>query len=293
MSARDLIKGENLDRPVIIVGAPRSGTTLLSRLLEAHPDLHLIGEPRVTWRHGNERKTDMLSRGDARPKVKNFIRNAFAAETLGASKQRFVEKSPHNSLRLDFVKAVYPNARIVHIIRDGRESTVSIRDHWQRFSVGIGRKQLQRRLREVDWKRAPYYAKELFRRALPESMSPIVGRRIWGPQIPGLSQLAQELELIEVCAIQWRTCVEAACHQGRRLAAGDYMECRFEDFSLELIREVLRFCELSDADEVWEEYESRFKQERQGSRKGQASDEDMQRMMNWIAPTLSWLGYEE
>ena len=178
MSARHSGKSADLDRPVIIVGAPRSGTTLLSRLLETHPDLHLIGEPRVTWRHGNERKTDMLLRGDARPKVKNFIRNAFAAETLGASKQSFVEKSPHNSLRLDFVKAVYPNARIVHIIRDGRESIVSIRDHWQRFSVGIGRKQLQQRLREVDWKRAPYYAKELLRRALLESVSPIVGRRI-------------------------------------------------------------------------------------------------------------------
>ena len=71
------------------------------------------------------------------------------------------------------------------------------------------------------------------------------------------------------------------------------MGCRLEDFSPELIREVLRFCELSDAYEVWEEYESRFQQEGQGSRKGQASDEDMQRMMNWIAPTLSWLGYEE
>ena len=205
MSARGSGKGENLDRPVIIVGAPRSGTTLLSQLLEAHPDLHLIGEPRVTWRHGNERKTDMLLRGDARPKVRNFTRNAFAAETRRASKQRFVEKSPHNSLRLDFVEAVYPNARIVHIIRDGRESIVSIRDHWQRFSAGIiGREQLQRRLREVDWKRAPYYAKELLRRALLESVSPIVGRRIWGPQIPGLPQLAQELEPIEVCAIQWR-----------------------------------------------------------------------------------------
>jgi hypothetical protein len=233
----------------------------------------------------------MLLREDARPEVKSFIRSAFSEETRAAGKLRFVEKSPHNALRVDFVRAVYPNAKIVHIIRDGRESAVSIRDYWQRFSGGLVRAQMRQRIGEIDWRRAPYYAKEVLRRVLPESFSPVVGPRLWGPQIPGLAQLTQELELIEVCAIQWRTCVEAACHQGRRLAGDQYMECRLEDFSQDLIREVLRFCDLSDADEVWREYEDRFKQERQGSRQGQASDEDMQRMMDWIAPTLSWLGY--
>lgn len=264
----------------------------MSALLEAHPDLHLIGEPRVTWRYGNEKKSDMLSPTDARPEVQDFIRNAFANETRNAGKQRFVEKSPHNSLRVDFVREIYPNARIIHIIRDGRESAVSIRDYWQRFSGGLVRAQVKQRVREIDWRRAPYYAKEVLRRTLPESFSPMVGPRLWGPQIPGMAQLTQELELIEVCAIQWRTCTEAACHQGRRLPAGQYMECRLEDFSRELIEEVLGFCDLSDAAEVWAEYDRRFKQERQGSRKGEASDEDMQLMMNWIAPTLEWLGYE-
>jgi hypothetical protein len=33
-----------LDAPIIIIGAGRSGSTLLDRMLDAHPDIHMLGE---------------------------------------------------------------------------------------------------------------------------------------------------------------------------------------------------------------------------------------------------------
>jgi len=71
-----------------------------------------------------------------------------------------------------------------------------------------------------------------------------------------------------------------------------YMECRLEDFSPELVRRILDFCELPDAAPVWEEYDRRFDAAREDKRKGEATPEEMDQIMRWIAPTLEWLGYE-
>lgn len=287
------LASDQLDAPIIVIGAPRSGTTILSRVLEAHPALALIGEPRLIWRHGNERKSDLLLLADARPEVVAHIRERFAQETIGQGKRRFVEKSPQNSLRVDFVNRVFPDAKIIHILRDGRDSTLSIHDHWNRFSGGLPKRWLGQRLREVQWRRAPYYAKDLIRRALPKSLAPVVGPRLWGPRIPGLEQMVREMPLLEVCALQWRMCVEAGCHRGRLLPADRYMECRLEDFSPELVRKVLDFCALEDDAAVWAKYDERYDASRLGDRRSdRATPDEIDRIMTWIEPTLRWLGYD-
>jgi hypothetical protein len=234
----------------------------------------------------------MLRVEDARPEVVSHIRERFARATRGQGKRRFVEKSPQNSLRVDFVNAVFPDAKIVHILRDGRDSTLSIHDHWTRFSGGVPKRWLGQRLREVQWRRAPYYAKDLIRRALPRSVAPVVGPRLWGPRIPGLEQLVHDLPLLEVCALQWRTCVEAGCRRGRRLPADRYLECRLEDFSPELVRKVMDFCGLEDDDAVWTRYDERYDPARlEERRSARASSEEIESILAWIEPTLRWLGY--
>lgn len=280
-----------LDPPIVVIGAPRSGTTILSRVLEAHPALALIGEPRIVWRYGNERKSDLLRPEDARGEVVDYIRDRFTRETLAQGKRRFVEKSPQNSLRVGFVDRVFPDAKIVHILRDGRDSTLSIFDHWNRFSGGLPSRWVKKRAREIDWRRAPFHAKDLLRRLLPASMSPVVGPRLWGPHIPGLAQMVGEIDLLAVCALQWRMCVEAACQGGRRLPEDRYMECRLEEFSPDLIRSVMDFCGLEDDPAVWARYEERWKPDRQGRRSEQATPEEIDAILEWIEPTLRWLGY--
>ena len=85
-----------LEKP-IVVGAAGSGTSILSRLIDGHPDLALIVEPRLTWKYGSERRSDLLRPEDARPEVRDYIRRTFERMVREAGGRRHLEKSPSNS----------------------------------------------------------------------------------------------------------------------------------------------------------------------------------------------------
>lgn len=280
-----------LDRPIVVVGAPRSGTTVLGQLLGYHPALAHLEEPRLTWRYGNDRKSDMLSPHDARPEVCQHIRSTFAAAVRNANRQRLIEKTPSNSLRMGFVDRVLPGCLFVHIIRDGVESTLAIHRFWQQHARGVRPRKLLERLREISPRRLPYYAGEFLRRAMPKPLAGLVRQPVWGPRIPGIDGLLKDLTLIEVCALQWRTCVEAARDFGRTLPSDRYFECRLEDLTPEVMKSLLEFCQLSDSPEVWQAFERDFDPGQTRHRRSEAPPGDVEAIRRWIEPTMKWLGY--
>jgi hypothetical protein len=277
-----------LDRPIIVVGAPRSGTTFLGQLLGQHPSLAHLEEPRLTWRYGNDAKCDMFAPEDARPEICDRIRAAFANCVRNSRKERLIEKTPSNSLRMGFVERVLPGCLFVHIIRDGIESSLAIRRFWEAHAHGVPREKLWARIKEMRLRQAPHYARELMRRIAPRGL---VRPPVWGPRIPGIDGLLQDLSLLEVSALQWRTCVEAARQYGSTLAPDRYFECRLEEMSPELIARLLNFCQLSDAPEVWEAYEREFHPAQTSHRRAAASPEELTLLKRWLDPTLQWLGY--
>jgi hypothetical protein len=280
-----------LERSIVVVGAQRSGTSFLGSLLASHPDLAYIGEPRLTWKYGNERKSDALCADDASPRVRQHIRATFAQMAIEMGGNRIVEKSPGNSIRMGFVEEVLPGCRFVHITRNGIDSVFSARSHWQRFSHGLQGKNWRTRIKELQLSRLPYYAREMAQRASPSWLEPVVGRGLWGVRIPGLQELARELDVLDVCCLQWRACVEAACQYGRRLPADRYFECRLEDMSMELVRSILDFCELRVAQEVIDHYDGVYTHGRTSKQKQEADPKEVERIMQWIEPTMQWLGY--
>lgn len=280
-----------LDRPIVVVGAPRSGTTLMGELLAAHPALAHVEEPRLTWRYGNDSKSDMLRPEDARPEVCRFIRQRFASAVQQGGKQRLIEKTPSNSLRMEFVERVLPGCLFVHIIRDGVESSLAIRRFWQQHARGVKPRKLWERLREMNPRQFPYYGKEFVRRVMPKPLAALVKQPVWGPRIPGIDSLLKELELIEVCALQWRTCVETACHYGRTLPADRYMECRLEEMSPALLKSVHEFCQLEPSPEVEAAFARDFDAGQTRHRRAEASAEDVELIHKWTETTLKWLGY--
>lgn len=282
-----------LHRPIVVVGAPRSGTTFLGDILGRHPDLAHVAEPRLTWRYGNDDKCDMFRPDDARPEVCRYIRDVFASAVLAAGKQRLVEKTPSNSLRMGFVERVLPGCIFVHILRDGVESTLAIRRFWQQHARGFPQGKFWTRLREIRIRQIPYYAREFTRRAAPRPFRRFTGRPAWGPRIPGIDGLLRDLSLLEVCALQWRVCVEAACHYGRSLPAGRYMECRLEQMSPELLRRIFEFCQLRDSPEVWQAFEEEFRPQQTRHRRAEAEPEEIELLQRWLAPTMHWLGYKD
>ncbi len=278
-----------LDRPIVVIGSPRSGTTLLGNLLGEHPQLAQVVEPRLTWKYGNDRKSDMLRAEDARPEVCEHIRETFSKTLAKANRQRLLEKTPSNALRMEFVEQVLPGCIFVHIIRDGYESVLSIRRFWERHARGVRKAKLMERLREINLRRAPYYFKEFVRRVMPRPFSKLVGQPVWGPRLPGIDGLLQDLDVLEVSCLQWRMCVESACNYGRQLPADRYMECRLEDMSMDLLKSVLKFGQLECTPEMVAGFQSHFDQKLTTVRRGDADPADLETIRRWIEPTMLWL----
>ena len=160
-------RAEILDRPVLIVGSPRSGTSFLGNMLNRNPTVSYLGEPRIAWKLGNERRSDVLRGEHATPEVAELVRSSLSNLAAGRGGVRLVDKTPQNALRLEFVERVLPDCRVLHMIRDGRSAVLSIRDYWLKHANSRSSATVMRRLKEIDWRRAPYYLREGLQRFLP------------------------------------------------------------------------------------------------------------------------------
>lgn len=283
-----------LEKPVIVVGSARSGTSILGELIQVHSTLHGIVEPRLTWRYGNDKKSDMLKPEDARPEVIAHIRRQFARQVREAGCARMLEKTPSNALRLEFVDRVFPDAKIIHITRNGIDSSLSIRSFWHQAAHGIKGTmpgKLSQRLKEVQLSQIPIYAFEAVRRFAPWPLSKLVGQNVWGPRIPGIRKLLKELDLLEVCALQWRMCVESAKLYGETLPADRYLEIRLEDLNLVTFRKILEFAGLEEEEEVMQNFQNVMDPTKSTARRSKATSEDLKTLRQWITPTMHWLGY--
>ncbi len=113
------------ERPLIIVGMYRSGTTLVERILSSHPSIAGGGELTV-WRPGEMEAEAATGRFDpeaARPSAARYLARL---ESLAPEAARVTDKLPFNFLRLGGVHALMPGARIVHCRRDPIDTCLSI-----------------------------------------------------------------------------------------------------------------------------------------------------------------------
>jgi hypothetical protein len=141
---------------VFVVGAPRSGTTLLRLMLDAHPRLAIPHEtafvPRAlalgdgAGREGLARfllgfptwpdmATTEEELRDALTRVEPFtvadgLRAFYRRYAAARGKERWGDKTPLYALHLPVVAAAFAEARFVHVIRDGRDVAVSLRPLW-------------------------------------------------------------------------------------------------------------------------------------------------------------------
>lgn len=118
--------------PVFIVGMPRSGTTLVERMLAAHPAIAPGGErsdgPWLCRALARATATpfpeafDHLHTGTARDLSERY-RERLAR--LGLSETVVTDKLPANYLRLGLLRAVLPGVRIIHCRRNPLDTCVS------------------------------------------------------------------------------------------------------------------------------------------------------------------------
>jgi protein-tyrosine sulfotransferase len=122
---------------VVVGGAPRSGTTLLRTLLGRHPMIASGPETTVFLRRISSPE-DIGQRLGWNPALiatwqreswsqVEFIERFQRAILEQSGKAIWVEKTPRNAGRFRFVRRHFPYAKLVHIVRDGRDVVCSLR----------------------------------------------------------------------------------------------------------------------------------------------------------------------
>ena len=130
-----LLAGGKLDRPIFIIGAPRSGTSMLYAILREHPRLsHWPGEAHEVWEADYHPaltgwRSNQLTEADYDEEAAERIRRSFFL--VAGSKRRLVDKTPRNALRIRFIERLFTDAHFVYLQRDGRDNVNSLINAWR------------------------------------------------------------------------------------------------------------------------------------------------------------------
>jgi len=158
------------DRPIIVVGNPRSGTTMLQLMLHAHPRIAIPPETRFVLAAYRERREfgDLSIADNRRALARRIVdrretrfcdlgldaeevveRIAAAPGTLGSvlgtifqqyaarfGKPRWGDKRPAYVHNVDLLLRLFPDAQFVNIVRDGRDCVASLKEmSWHRKDI--------------------------------------------------------------------------------------------------------------------------------------------------------------
>jgi Sulfotransferase family len=155
-------EGSGVNPYTFFVGCPRSGTTLLGRMGDAHPDLAVIHEtrwiadwfekrvgltpegyvtaellqrlrehPRFAKLGVDEGTLERLVDGDQPVAYAEFTTSIFDLYGERRRKRLVGDKTPRYVRFLETLSGLWPEARFVHLIRDGRDVCLSVLD-WKK-----------------------------------------------------------------------------------------------------------------------------------------------------------------
>lgn len=212
---------------VIVLGAPRSGTSVLFETLARHSMLWSLGteshavlegpfHPSHFGWESNALSPLDLDPATARRLRSDFWRRAKPANGDSASRLetelrralgiRLLEKTPKNCFRIEFLAAMFPRVRFLFLRRDGRETVSSLMDGWR----AAGRF-------------------ETYELPVPLHISGYSGQKWCFVLPPGWRSLVSS-SLEEVCAHQWASSIDAVLKVLPSLRArGLVYELAYED----------------------------------------------------------------
>ena len=114
------------DKPVSIVGMPRSGTTLTEQIVASHSKVHGGGEIDYWLEHGETfcpPNGQDLSQGPVRELARVYLDSI---ESVAGSAMYFTDKMPYNFLRIGLIRLAMPGAKFIHCMRNPADICLSI-----------------------------------------------------------------------------------------------------------------------------------------------------------------------
>jgi hypothetical protein len=201
-------------RPIFVLGAPRSGTTVLFDVLNQAPGVaSLDRETGVVWDtfHRVE-DADWASHEvgpeDLTPAERRYL--YWAIDRL-ALRKRYLDKLPRNTLRVLYLQSLFPDASFVFLRRDGRAVVSSLMTGW-RSGPRFGRGMVPPIPLRIEG-----YEGSTWKFLLP----------------PGWEGYAQGHRLAEVCAFQWVSANESVLAAKEHVAPDRWVEVSYEEMTQE------------------------------------------------------------
>ena len=219
------------DRPVIILAAPRSGSSLLFETLSQIPDIWTVGGERhrlieglrpLNPLHGVVDSNRLLA-DNSNDRIKSLLHQRFTRflrdrngqklrKTGPETRLRFLEKTPKNALRQPFLEQVFPGAIYLYLYREPFANISSMMEAWR-----TGRWITYRRL--PGWKGSP-----------------------WSLLLPPGWQALNGRPLEEICAFQWAATNRLVVEDLSRISADRWMACSYQEFVADPETTVSRIC---------------------------------------------------
>lgn len=289
--------------PIFVIGAGRSGTSFLSKCLDKDHRFKYNFENRYIWNYGQKNlRTDRRVKEQVTQSVKFYIRDHFERISSEAGCV-LIDKTPGNSLKLPFIFEIFPEAKVINIIRDGRANILSRQAMWgdekkaqlnlNRFRGYFRTYDNMRKRANLPYDRVPIFLGDSLRRNLKGLFlrTPL----LFGERIPGLEDFAK-VEGIEIArAIQWRETVAISIIEGRQFGDDRYHEVFYEQLlsdPIENLHRIAKFLNIEISDSSYEYLTNNSDPMRAIAWKESASIQQLERIDPYIRPLLKFLGYE-
>jgi tetratricopeptide (TPR) repeat protein len=124
--SRNAALGSDCEVPVLVLGMPRSGTTLVEQILSSHPEVAAGGELSLWAESVTSFRAD--ANGAIDPAWAGKMAHDYQSllTAISPAARRVTDKSPHNYHFLGLIHAVFPRLRTIHCRRHPVDTCLSI-----------------------------------------------------------------------------------------------------------------------------------------------------------------------
>jgi hypothetical protein len=298
-------------RPILIVGAGRSGTNFIASALGASSTLKNAFEQRYVWSKGRvSMKSDLRNPESATRRVKEYIRNHFAIQAAeNGGGVRIIDKTPGNALRIEFCLRVFPNAQIINVIRNPLDNVASRIVELQKAGLQVEDNSQETQSRQHLLRQRFGHARDLVARGnIPIDRIPsafldqalehiriavLGGGSRYAERVPGFAQVAREQGYLIALCYQWRTIVMSAVRAGRKLPRAQYVELQFEHAlrePAEVGDSLATFLDLADSTPIIDYLVTNADTSMIGKWRNRLTDEQKDEILSYLDCEMSYLG---
>lgn len=281
-----------LKPPIFLFGNTRSGTGIVQKVITAHPGVAKWNEPRTLWLCADPtRLHDEFDEADATDKVKQYIRRQFLNYQRQNGNCIVMEKTPANILKIPYVRAIFPEAKYLFIVRNPFSFISSVELKWQR---PIKKNGIIRRLKSTPITQLHHYAGRLFKERFDKRVLRKKYLSVWGPRYAGMDQDVKTLDRLTVIARQWAAGSRKAARDLEAFEPGQVLQMKYEDFvedPIPVAERIFAHCGLEMTDEVINAAKQLVKSDRQAKWR-RFDPQDLARIVPEIEEEMQRHGYE-